>query len=70
MAITAAPLSEMASLARRAFDSVASFDVALDEAFLRDVPALLRPTGRLITVDSRPRYPGSCCTSHAMISTF
>ncbi|MBL8131945.1 MAG: hypothetical protein JNL42_08810, partial [Anaerolineae bacterium] len=43
---------ELPSLPRCAFDAVVGFDVALDEPFLRDTLALLRPGGRLITIDS------------------
>lgn len=50
--VTAAPASELAQFLDSSFDAVVSFDTPLENPFLTDAMRLLRPGGRLITIDS------------------
>lgn len=50
--LTAAPADGLASLPDGGFDAVTAYDIPLDSDFLAQVRRLLRPGGRLITVDS------------------
>ena len=50
--ITAAPVEALATLPEATFDAITAYDVPLVEPFLSDAMRLLRPGGRLITIDS------------------
>lgn len=50
--VTAAAHTELGYFFENSFDAVVSFDLSLADPFLSDAMRLLRPGGRLITIDS------------------